>query len=106
MNCAIVSSSLRLDLSLCALFWSTLLISVAFSLIPLCYNLSLLAFVMVIAGMAMGVVETITNLQLVKIYQTDSAIFLQVSGLGLCCLELCAPGRVSHGRVASGDGPD
>ncbi|CAL8274530.1 unnamed protein product [Boreogadus saida] len=66
-----------LDLSLCALFWSTLLISVAFSLIPLCYNLSLLAIVMVIAGMAMGVVETITNLQLVKIYQKDSAIFLQ-----------------------------
>ena len=74
-----MSPSPRLNLSLCALFWSTLLISVAFALIPLCYNLELLAVVMVIAGMAMGVVETITNLQLVKLYQKDSAIFLQVS---------------------------
>ena len=24
----------------------------------------------------------------------------------LCCLEPCAPGRVSHGRLVSGEGPD
>ncbi|XP_059919306.1 major facilitator superfamily domain-containing protein 4A [Gadus macrocephalus] len=91
----------RLDLSLCALFWSTLLISVAFSLIPLCYNLSLLAIVMVIAGMAMGVVETITNLQLVKIYQKDSAIFLQFLhffiGLGALVVPLMVDPFLSDG---------
>uniref|UniRef100_A0A3B3R402 Major facilitator superfamily domain containing 4Aa n=1 Tax=Paramormyrops kingsleyae TaxID=1676925 RepID=A0A3B3R402_9TELE len=32
---------------------------------------------MAIAGLAMGVIDTIANIQLVKIYQKDSAIFLQ-----------------------------
>lgn len=33
---------------------------------------------MAIAGKAMGVIDTIANLQLVKLYQKDSPIFLQV----------------------------
>lgn len=34
---------------------------------------------MAVAGLAMGCIDTISNMQLVKIYQKDSAIFLQVS---------------------------
>uniref|UniRef100_A0A8D2MLB3 Major facilitator superfamily domain containing 4A n=1 Tax=Zonotrichia albicollis TaxID=44394 RepID=A0A8D2MLB3_ZONAL len=33
---------------------------------------------MAVAGLAMGCIDTISNMQLVKIYQKDSAIFLQV----------------------------
>ncbi|KAG2467556.1 MFD4A protein, partial [Polypterus senegalus] len=33
---------------------------------------------MAVTGLAMGVIDTIANLQLVKIYQKDSAVFLQV----------------------------
>lgn len=53
---------------------------------------------MALAGKAMGVIDTIANLQLVKLYQKDSAIFLQVRGgrggkitaLTVCvCLCLC-----------------
>lgn len=38
----------------------------------------LLSIAMALAGKAMGVIDTIANLQLVKLYQKDSAIFLQV----------------------------
>lgn len=34
--------------------------------------------VMAVAGLAMGCIDTLSNLQLVKIYQKDSAVFLQV----------------------------
>lgn len=63
--------------SLWALFSSTLIISVVFALIPLCYNVVMLSIALAIAGMAMGVIDTVANLQLVKLYQKDSAIFLQ-----------------------------
>ncbi|XP_076003195.1 major facilitator superfamily domain-containing protein 4A-like [Genypterus blacodes] len=64
--------------SLSALFSSTLIISLVFSIIPLCHNVILLSIAMAIAGLAMGVIDTIANLQLVKLYQKDSAVFLQV----------------------------
>lgn len=35
--------------------------------------------VMALAGLAMGCIDTVANMQLVRIYQKDSAIFLQVS---------------------------
>lgn len=70
---------LRLAQSLFALFASSLAISVVFAIIPLCHNVVVLAVVMAVAGLAMGCIDTISNMQLVKIYQKDSAIFLQVS---------------------------
>ncbi|KAK2526464.1 Mfsd4 [Columba guinea] len=63
--------------SLFALFASSLAISVVFAIIPLCHNVVVLAVVMAVAGLAMGCIDTISNMQLVKIYQKDSAIFLQ-----------------------------
>ncbi|KAG1950102.1 major facilitator superfamily domain-containing protein 4A [Pimephales promelas] len=63
--------------SLSALAVSTLLISVVFAVIPLCHKLLLLAFAMAVSGLAMGIIDTISNLQLVKIYQKDSTVFLQ-----------------------------
>lgn len=69
---------LRLAQSLIALFASSLAISVVFAIIPLCHNVVLLAVVMAVAGLAMGCIDTIANMQLVKIYQKDSAVFLQV----------------------------
>lgn len=68
----------RLLLSLPALFASTLIISLVFAIIPLCHHVILLSIAMAIAGTAMGVIDTIANLQLVKLYQKDSAVFLQV----------------------------
>ncbi|NWZ85969.1 MFD4A protein, partial [Poecile atricapillus] len=64
--------------SLLALFASSLAISLVFAIIPLCHNVVVLAVVMAVAGLAMGCIDTISNMQLVKIYQKDSAIFLQV----------------------------
>ncbi|XP_034724400.1 major facilitator superfamily domain-containing protein 4A [Etheostoma cragini] len=63
--------------SLSALFTCTLIISLVFAIIPLCNQVILLAVAMAIAGLAMGVIDTIANLQLVKLFQKDSAIFLQ-----------------------------
>ncbi|KAM6946965.1 major facilitator superfamily domain-containing protein 4A [Lycodopsis pacificus] len=63
--------------SLLALFCCTLIISLVFAVIPLCNHVLLLSVAMAIAGLAMGVIDTIANLQLVKLYQKDSAIFLQ-----------------------------
>ncbi|XP_035990561.1 major facilitator superfamily domain-containing protein 4A-like isoform X2 [Fundulus heteroclitus] len=63
--------------SLSALFTSTLIISLVFTIIPLCHHVILLSIAMGVAGKAMGVIDTIGNLQLVKLYQKDSAVFLQ-----------------------------
>uniref|UniRef100_A0A3Q2ZRM1 Major facilitator superfamily domain containing 4Aa n=1 Tax=Kryptolebias marmoratus TaxID=37003 RepID=A0A3Q2ZRM1_KRYMA len=63
--------------SLSALLSSTLIISFVFAIIPLCHHVVLLSVAMGLAGKAMGVIDTIGNLQLVKLYQKDSAIFLQ-----------------------------
>lgn len=63
--------------SLSALLCSTLVISLVFSIIPLCYHVALLSVAMAIAGLSMGVIDTIANRQLVKLYQKDSATFLQ-----------------------------
>ncbi|XP_035236895.1 major facilitator superfamily domain-containing protein 4B [Anguilla anguilla] len=63
--------------ALSALFLSSLMISVIFAIIPLCHNVLLLAVAMAVAGLAMGIIDTIANIQLVKIYQKDSAVFLQ-----------------------------
>ncbi|XP_078054015.1 major facilitator superfamily domain-containing protein 4A isoform X2 [Mustelus asterias] len=83
--------------SLGALFISTLLISAVFSIIPFCNNVIILAFVLAVAGLAMGCIDTIANLQLVRIYQKDSPVFLQLpvpiavlflmckQGVGFCC---------------------
>lgn len=50
-----------------------------FAVIPLCRNVRVLASVMALAGLAMGCIDTVANMQLVRIYQKDSAVFLQVS---------------------------
>jgi len=39
-----------------------------------------------LAGNAMGVIDTVANLQLVKLYQKDSAVFLQVREMWMCVL--------------------
>ncbi|XP_048877569.1 major facilitator superfamily domain-containing protein 4A [Brienomyrus brachyistius] len=81
--CLLVGSSIggvfkkTLFCALSALLLSSLSISLVFAIIPLCHNVLLLAVAMAIAGLAMGVIDTIANIQLVKIYQKDSAIFLQ-----------------------------
>ncbi|XP_028925715.1 major facilitator superfamily domain-containing protein 4A isoform X3 [Ornithorhynchus anatinus] len=64
--------------SLWVLFTSSLAISLVFAVIPFCFNVVVLAIVMAMAGLAMGCIDTISNMQLVKIYQKDSAIFLQL----------------------------
>ncbi|TSM04895.1 Major facilitator superfamily domain-containing protein 4B [Bagarius yarrelli] len=63
--------------ALSALFLSSLLISLIFAVIPLCYNVLQLAIAMAVSGLAMGIIDTIANIQLVVLYQKDSAIFLQ-----------------------------
>ncbi|CAJ1051926.1 major facilitator superfamily domain-containing protein 4A [Xyrichtys novacula] len=63
--------------SLSALLFCTFVISLVFAVIPLCYHVALLSVAMAIAGTAMGVIDTIANRQLVKLYQKDSATFLQ-----------------------------
>ncbi|KAM4588347.1 major facilitator superfamily domain-containing protein 4A [Odontesthes bonariensis] len=63
--------------SLSALFSSSLIISLVFAMIPFCHDVILLCVVMGLAGKAMGVIDTVANLQLVKLYQKDSAVFLQ-----------------------------
>uniref|UniRef100_G3PFZ9 Major facilitator superfamily domain containing 4Ab n=1 Tax=Gasterosteus aculeatus TaxID=69293 RepID=G3PFZ9_GASAC len=63
--------------ALAALFVSTLTISVIFAIIPLCNNVLVLAIAMAVSGFAMGIIDTIANIQLVTIYQRDSAVFLQ-----------------------------
>uniref|UniRef100_A0A8C2VV66 Major facilitator superfamily domain containing 4A n=1 Tax=Chinchilla lanigera TaxID=34839 RepID=A0A8C2VV66_CHILA len=64
--------------SLWALFTSTLAISLVFAVIPFCRDVKVLALVMALAGLAMGCIDTVANMQLVRIYQKDSAIFLQL----------------------------
>ncbi|XP_073904602.1 major facilitator superfamily domain-containing protein 4A isoform X2 [Castor canadensis] len=64
--------------SLWALFTSTLVISLVFVVIPFCRDVKVLASVMALAGLAMGCIDTVANMQLVRIYQKDSAFFLQV----------------------------
>ncbi|XP_034389044.1 major facilitator superfamily domain-containing protein 4A [Cyclopterus lumpus] len=80
--------------SLLALFSCTLVISLVFAVIPLCNHVLLLSVAMAIAGLAMGVIDTIANLQLVNLYQKDSAIFLQAlhffMGLGALVSPLVA----------------
>ncbi|XP_075709912.1 major facilitator superfamily domain-containing protein 4A [Rhinoderma darwinii] len=82
--CLLVGSTLggtfkkSLKLCLFILFISSLTISLVFAIIPFCKHVGVLALVMAVAGLAMGNIDTISNMQLVKIYQQDSAVFLQV----------------------------
>ncbi|XP_062314139.1 major facilitator superfamily domain-containing protein 4B [Osmerus eperlanus] len=81
--CLLIGSSIAgvfkktLFRALSALFVSALIISVIFAIIPLCHNVLLLAIAMAVSGLAMGIIDTIANIQLVTIYQKDSAVFLQ-----------------------------
>ncbi|XP_012690390.1 major facilitator superfamily domain-containing protein 4B [Clupea harengus] len=81
--CLLIGSSIggvfkkTLFSALSALFLSSLMISVIFAIIPFCYNVLILAIAMAVTGLAMGVIDTIANIQLVAIYQKDSAVFLQ-----------------------------
>lgn len=86
--------------SLFALFASSLAISLVFAIIPLCHNVVVLAVVMAVAGLAMGCIDTISNMQLVKIYQKDSAIFLQVSVEPVCPPPGCASSPEEEERGA------
>ncbi|XP_041091823.1 major facilitator superfamily domain-containing protein 4A-like [Polyodon spathula] len=93
--------------SLTALFVSSLLISVVFAIIPLCHNVLVLAVVMAVAGLAMGVIDTIANIQLVKLYQKDSAVFLQALhffiGLGALVSPLIADPFLSETNCLQGN---
>ncbi|XP_057686233.1 major facilitator superfamily domain-containing protein 4B isoform X1 [Corythoichthys intestinalis] len=81
--CLLIGSSVggifkrTLFTALSALFVSALIISVIFAIIPFCNNVLVLAIAMAVSGLAMGVIDTIANIQLVTIYQKDSAVFLQ-----------------------------
>uniref|UniRef100_A0A673HTX4 Major facilitator superfamily domain-containing protein 4B-like n=1 Tax=Sinocyclocheilus rhinocerous TaxID=307959 RepID=A0A673HTX4_9TELE len=91
--------------ALIALFFSSLIISVVFAIIPLCYNVLLLAVAMAVSGLAMGIIDTIANIQLVSIYKKDSAIFLQALhffiGLGALVSPLIADPFISEHCLAS-----
>ncbi|XP_073443318.1 major facilitator superfamily domain-containing protein 4A [Dendrobates tinctorius] len=82
--CLLVGSTLggsfkkSLKLCLFILLICSLTISLVFAIIPFCDHVGVLAMVMAVAGLAMGNIDTISNMQLVKIYQQDSAVFLQV----------------------------
>lgn len=82
--CLLVGSTIggtfKKSLKLCLgiLLISSLTISFVFAIIPFCKHVGVLAIVMAVAGLAMGNIDTISNMQLVKIYQQDSAVFLQV----------------------------
>lgn len=82
--CILVGSTLggafkkSLKLCLSILFTSSLIISMVFVIIPFCRHVGVLAVVMAVAGLSMGCIDTISNMQLVKIYKQDSAVFLQV----------------------------
>ncbi|KAG8589342.1 hypothetical protein GDO81_006366 [Engystomops pustulosus] len=82
--CLLVGSSVggtfkkSLKLCLFILLISSLTISLVFAIIPFCKHVGVLAMVMAVAGLAMGNIDTISNMQLVKTYQQDSAVFLQV----------------------------
>ncbi|KAL4622365.1 major facilitator superfamily domain-containing protein 4A isoform X1 [Arapaima gigas] len=93
--------------ALSALFLSSLIISLVFAIIPLCHNVLLLAVAMAIAGLAMGVIDTIANIQLVKIYQKDSAVFLQALhffiGLGALVSPLIADPFLSETNCVVGN---
>ncbi|XP_058860814.1 major facilitator superfamily domain-containing protein 4B-like [Acipenser ruthenus] len=110
--CLLIGSSIggifkTLFCSLTGLFVSSLLISVVFAIIPLCHNVLLLAVVMAVAGLAMGVIDTIANIQLVKLYQKDSAIFLQALhffiGLGALVSPLIADPFLSETNCLQGN---
>ncbi|XP_072553550.1 major facilitator superfamily domain-containing protein 4B [Salminus brasiliensis] len=81
--CLLIGSSIggafkkTLFSALAALLLSSFVISLIFAIIPLCYNVLLLAVAMAVSGLAMGIIDTIANIQLVALYQKDSAIFLQ-----------------------------
>uniref|UniRef100_A0A673ZN92 Major facilitator superfamily domain containing 4Aa n=1 Tax=Salmo trutta TaxID=8032 RepID=A0A673ZN92_SALTR len=101
-------SDVWLRCALSALFISSLVISVVFAIIPLCHHVLMLAVAMAISGMAMGVIDTIANQQLVKLYQKDSAVFLQVLqffiGLGVLVSPLVADPFLSEGSCVLGGG--
>ncbi|KAJ8360546.1 hypothetical protein SKAU_G00170710 [Synaphobranchus kaupii] len=92
--------------ALLALFTSTLLISVVFAIVPLCHSVFLLAVALAVSGQAMGIIDTIANVQLVKIYQKDSAVFLQVLhffiGLGALVSPLIADPFLSETNCVVG----
>ncbi|XP_059393347.1 major facilitator superfamily domain-containing protein 4A-like [Carassius carassius] len=93
--------------SLSALTVSSLTISVVFAIIPLCHKLLLLAFALAVSGLAMGIIDTISNLQLVKIYQKDSTVFLQALhffvGLGALVSPLIADPFLSETSCVIGN---
>uniref|UniRef100_A0A671LUU9 Major facilitator superfamily domain-containing protein 4A n=1 Tax=Sinocyclocheilus anshuiensis TaxID=1608454 RepID=A0A671LUU9_9TELE len=93
--------------SLSALAVSSLTISVVFAIIPLCHKLLLLAFALAVSGLAMGIIDTISNLQLVKIYQKDSTVFLQALhffvGLGALVSPLIADPFLSETSCVIGN---
>ncbi|XP_016422325.1 major facilitator superfamily domain-containing protein 4A-like [Sinocyclocheilus rhinocerous] len=93
--------------SLSALAVSSLTISVVFAVIPLCHKLLLLAFALAVSGLAMGIIDTISNLQLVKIYQKDSTVFLQALhffvGLGALVSPLIADPFLSETSCVIGN---
>ncbi|KAM8756726.1 major facilitator superfamily domain-containing protein 4A isoform 1-T1 [Acanthopagrus schlegelii] len=92
--------------SLIALLSCTFIISLVFAIIPLCHHIVLLSIAMAIAGKAMGVIDTIANLQLVKLYQKDSPIFLQALhffiGLGALVSPLVADPFLSEDSCVLG----
>ncbi|XP_076840407.1 major facilitator superfamily domain-containing protein 4B isoform X1 [Brachyhypopomus gauderio] len=96
--------------ALTALLLSTVLISLVFAIIPLCYNVLLLAVAMAVSGLAMGIIDTIANIQLVTLYQKDSAIFLQAlhffTGIGALLSPLIADPFLSEHCLGSNSTED
>lgn len=60
----------------------------------------MLVTAMAVTGLAMGIIDTISNLQLVKLYQKDSTVFLQVRRCTIF-LQKYVDTRPSHPYVLS-----
>lgn len=60
------------------LLCSTTIIAITIALIPFCHSLSLLLIDMAVMGIFMGVIDTIANVSLLKIYGKFVSPFLQV----------------------------
>lgn len=57
----------------------TIMITLAFLVIPFCKSMGALALVLAIMGFYMGIIDTTTNVSMIRLYGLDVSPFLQVS---------------------------
>lgn len=60
------------------MLFGTILITVTLSVIPACKSVHALAFVLAVMGFNMGLIDTTTNVSMIRLYGLDVSPFLQV----------------------------